>query len=120
MSKRRRIELREAYMQGWYQMDADMLVAACAPGFVFDDPAEPEPVTLDQLPAYMRRWDERTRALGSNNQWRLTNEVREARDGILTDWEWWELLDTPLQGSAIVLTGDEGVILERITYFDRG
>ena len=71
------------------------------------------------LPAYMRRWDERTRALGGNNQWRLSHEVREDKEGILTHWEWWELLDTPLQGAAIVLTGDEGVILERITYFER-
>ena len=35
MSARKRLELREAYMQGWYRMDAGMLVAACAPEFVF-------------------------------------------------------------------------------------
>lgn len=119
MSARQRIELRESYLEGWYQMDADRLVAACAAEFIFDDPAEAEPVTRDQLPAYMQRWDARTRALGGDNQWRLTHEVREDKDGILIHWEWWELLDTPLQGAAIVLTGDEGVILERITYFDR-
>ena len=106
-------------MQGWYQMDAAMLVAACAPDFIFDDPAEPEPVTREQLPDYMQRWDARTRALGGDNQWRLTHEVREDRDDIMTHWEWWKLLGTSLQGAAVVLTGDEGVILERMTYFDR-
>lgn len=119
MSTRQRLELREAYMQGWYQMDAEMLVAACAPEFIFDDPVEPEPVTREWLPAYMLRWDARTRALGGDNRWRLTHEVREDCDGVMTHWEWWELLGTPLQGAAIVLTGDEGVILERITYFER-
>jgi len=119
MTARQRLELREAYMQGWYQMDAKMLVAACAPEFIFDDPAEPEPVTREMLPAYMQRWDERTRALGGNNRWRLTHEVREDRDGVMTHWEWWELFGTPLQGAAVVLTGDNGVILERITYFDQ-
>lgn len=119
MSAERRIQLREAYMQGWYEMKAENLVAVCAPEFIFDDPVEPEPVTRDMLPAYMQRWDERTRALGGSNQWRLTHEVREDNNGILTHWEWWELLDTSLQGAAIVLTGDDGVILERITYFER-
>jgi hypothetical protein len=37
----------------------------------------------------------------------------------LTDWEWWELIDSGLQGAALVLTGNAGVLLERITYFDR-
>ena len=119
MSARQRLELRETYMQGWYQMDAEILVAACAPDFIFDDPAEPEPVTREQLPDYMQRWDARTRALGGDNQWRLTHEVREDRDDIMTHWEWWKLLGTSLQGAAVVLTGDEGVILERMTYFDR-
>ena len=119
MSKLKRIELRESYMQGWYQMDIDMLLASTAPEFIFDDPAEPEAVTRTTLPAYMQRWDSRTRALGGDNQWRLTHESRIDKNGLLTDWEWWELIDSGLQGAALVLTGNAGVLLERITYFDR-
>jgi hypothetical protein len=119
MSKSKRIELRESYMQGWYQMDIEMLLASTAPDFIFDDPAEPEAVTRATLPAYMQRWNRRTRALGGNNQWRLTHESRIDKNGILTDWEWWEVIDSGLQGAALVLTGNAGVLLERITYFDR-
>ena len=119
MSKSQRIELRESYMQGWYQMDIDMLLTSTAPEFIFDDPAEPEAVTRTTLPAYMQRWDSRTRALGGDNQWRLTHESRIDENGILTDWEWWEVIDSGLQGAALVLTCDTGVLLERITYFDR-
>jgi hypothetical protein len=119
MSMSKRIELRENYMQGWYQMDSQMLLASTAPEFIFDDPAEPEAVTRAALPAYMQRWEKRTRALGGNNQWRLTHESRIDKNGVLTDWEWWELIDSGLQGAALVLTGNAGVLFERITYFDR-
>lgn len=117
MSKR--VDFRKNYMQGWYQMDADLLLAATANDFVFDDPVEPEPVQREMLISYMQRWDKRTRALGADNKWILTHEMRNDKNGILIDWEWWEVVGTDLQGAALVLTSDEGVFLERITYFDR-
>jgi hypothetical protein len=67
----------------------------------------------------MQRWDARARAAGGENKWQLTHKFRSDENGILTDWEWWQLLGTDLQGAALVLTADEGVVLERITYFDR-
>ena len=106
-------------MEGWYQMDIDELLATTADNFIFDDPAEPEPVNRDMLQGYMQRWDQRTRAMGGNNQWNLTHHLRQDIDGILTDWLWWELLDTQLQGAGLVLTSNQGVELERITYFCR-
>jgi hypothetical protein len=119
MSKSKRIELREFYMQGWYQMDIDRLLATTASTFIFDDPAEPEPVTRATLADYMQRWDTRVRALGGDNDWRLTHQSRTDDNGILTDWEWWQIVGTPIQGAAVVLTGNDGVQFERITYFDR-
>lgn len=119
MSASNRVKLRNAYMQGWYQMDLDMLLTTTAPEFIFDDPAEPEPVTRDTLPGYMRRWHARMRAAGGDNEWSLTHQSRHDHDSLLTDWEWWQVLGTDFQGAAIVLTANTGVILERITYFDR-
>ncbi len=119
MSIAERVKLRETYIQGWYQMDAEMLLAAIAEDFIFDDPVEPEPVTRQMLPHYMQRWDQRTRALGANNQWIITNNLRQDKDGMLMEWLWWEVVDTRLQGAAVVLTGNKGVVLERIAYFDR-
>ena len=106
-------------MQGWYQMDIDLLLGSTSPEFVFEDPVEEESVDRLNLQAYMWRWDQRMRALGGNNQWHLSHQQRVDKDGILTDWEWWQVLGTEAQGAALVLTGDAGVILERITYFDR-
>ena len=117
MSKR--VELRTRYMQAWYDMNIDQLLATTSEGFIFDDPAEPQPITRAMLETYMHRWDKKTRALGADNQWKLTHELRQDKDGVLTDWEWWEVLDTGLCGAAIVQTGDKGVLFERITYFDR-
>jgi hypothetical protein len=117
MSKR--VEIRARYMQGWYEMNAEELLATTEESFIFDDPVEPEPVTRDTLVGYMHRWDGRTRSLGGDNQWVLRHEVRQDKDGILTDWEWWEVKHTGMCGAAIVLTSDEGVLSETITYFDR-
>ncbi len=119
MSKSKRIELRETYMQGWYQMDIDRLLATTAPEFIFDDPAEPEAVTRATLADYVQRWDIRVLALGGDNEWCLTHQSRIDENGVLTDWEWWQVVGTAIQGAAVVLTGDDGVRLERITYFDR-
>jgi hypothetical protein len=102
-----------------YEMNSEKLLATTAESFIFDDPVEPEPVTQDMLDGYMHRWDERTRSLGGDNQWVLRHEVRQDKDGILTDWEWWEMKNTGMSGAAIVLTSDEGVLSETITYFDR-
>jgi hypothetical protein len=119
MSMSKRLELRQRYIDGWYQMDVDLLLGATAADFIFDDPAEPEPVTRAMLAGYMQRWNRRANRLGGNNQWILTHELRADKDGILTDWEWWEVVDSGLRGAALVLTGDRGVFAERITYFDR-
>ena len=115
----KRVELREKYMRGWYEMNAELLLETTAADFVFDDPAEPVPVKRDNLVDYMHRWDKRTRSLGGNNEWILSLECRQDRNGILTDWEWWELVGSGLCGTAVIQTGDAGVMFERITYFDR-
>ena len=57
--------------------------------------------------------------LGSTNEWTLANEIRQDNKGVLIDWEWWELDNTPLCGMAFVKTRDDGVFMEKITYFDR-
>lgn len=100
-------------------MNAGLLLATTTSDFIFDDPAESTPVTRDGLEAYMHRWDQRTRAQGATNEWVLSLESRQDNDGILTDWEWWELVGSDLSGSAVVQTCDAGVMFERITYFDR-
>jgi hypothetical protein len=114
-----RFELRATYIEGWYELDSAKLLGSTSDDFIFDDPDEPESVTRILLPEYMERWDRKTRAAGSTNKWQLEDEVRQDRDGVLTDWEWWQVVGTDMQGMAIVKTSDAGVFLERITYFRR-
>ena len=114
-----RFEHRATYIAGWYELDEEKLLASTHPDFIFDDPRETAPVNRDELGNYMRRWDNWTRGLGATNTWELSHEVRQDENGLLTDWEWWELVGTDIQGMAFVITGDDGVMLEKITYFDR-
>ncbi|WP_423910266.1 hypothetical protein [Candidatus Spongiihabitans sp.] len=81
--------------------------------------AEPEPVNREGMVDYMLQWDKWTRVDGATNQWILEHEVRADNNGIITDWEWWELVGTDICGMAFVKTSDCGVFLEGITYFDR-
>lgn len=117
MSKR--VELRTRYIQAWYDMNIEELLATTGEDFIFNDPAEPQPVTRAMLEAYMHRWNKRILAQGTEDQWKLSHELRQNKDAVLTDWEWWEVLESGLCGAAIVQTGDKGVLFERITYFDR-
>jgi hypothetical protein len=114
-----RFQKRAEYIEGWYQLDAEKLFANTTRDFIFDDPREPAPVNRDGLVAYMYRWDAWTREKGAGNHWILEDEVRHDSNGILIDWEWWELPGSGIFGMALVKTRDEGVFLERITYFDR-
>jgi hypothetical protein len=112
----KRAELRAMYIAGWYEKDAAKLEQSTRADFQFDDPAEPEPIARDGLAAYMARWDAHA---GGHNDWILQDEVRQDKDGILTDWMWWAVVGTELTGAAMVKTSDEGVFLERIAYFTR-
>jgi hypothetical protein len=112
----KRAELRAQYIAGWYEKDAAKLVQSTRADFQFDDPAEPAPVAREGLAAFMTRWDAHA---GGHNDWILRDEVRQDKDGILTDWMWWAVVGTDLTGAAVVKTSDEGVFLERIAYFTR-
>ena len=100
-------------------MDEQKLISSTTEAFVFEDPREPGPITRHELGNYMRRWDVWTRSEGASNLWKLDYEVRQDKDGFLTDWEWWELAGTDICGMAFVVTSDMGVVVEKITYFDR-
>lgn len=107
---------RTAYIEGWDELDASKLVGAVTDDFAFDDPMESKPITRDSLSDYMRRWDERVKALGGSGEFELSDVVEVDEDGVLVCWEWWRCVGTPLEGAAIVKTSDAGVFSERIVY----
>ncbi len=114
-----RFEYRRDYIEGWETLDADLLVASVTEDFVFDDPAMPELITRVTLADYMVSWSERVTSLGGTGEFELSDVVNHDQDGVLTCWEWWKCVGTPLEGAAIVKTTDDGVQLERIVYHHR-
>jgi hypothetical protein len=111
-----RERLRAEYIAGWYEKDLVKLSGAIRADYIFDDPAESAPFTRQGLEAYMKRWDARAER---KNEWRIEHEARQDTNGILTDWHWWQVVGTNLNGAAVVMTSDEGVFLERIASFKR-
>jgi hypothetical protein len=49
----------------------------------------------------MKRWDARAER---KNEWRIEHEARQDTNGILTDWHWWQVVGTNLNGAAVVMT----------------
>jgi len=98
-------------------MDAGKLLASVADGFVFDDPAEPAPVTKSMLADYMPRWPAKAGALGAGFVFDIVDKVVQDRDGVLLEWYWWRLAGTGVEGSAVIKTTDAGVLSERLTYY---
>ncbi len=115
MSKR--AQLRARYIEGWNTMDAEQLLASVTDDFLFDDPAEPEPVTKAMLAAYMPRWPEKAGALGATFQFDMVDKVVQDEAGVLLEWYWWRLTGTEVEGTAVIKTGDKGVISERLAYY---
>ena len=112
----KRIALRKAYGKGWDTWDADLLISTLAPGFVFDDPEYPEPVTAANIAVYMAGWKDRVLALGGTGELGSRDRVYQDQDGAYVSWHWWSFVGTPFEGSAVTRTTDEGVLYERMTY----
>jgi hypothetical protein len=106
-----------AYVEGWRSMNCALVLGALADGFVFDDPALPEPVTKTTMAEYMSSWEARTKALSGTWRYDNSDEVVQDRDGVLLRWKWWRFTGTGIQGSALTKTTDDGMIYERIAYY---
>jgi hypothetical protein len=117
----------KAYGRGWQLGDAGQILAAAAPGFVCEDPVAGA-IARAEFPAYLDAFKARAVALRASQSASpgkvLTGElmafsdfaVAEARDET-TAWAWWRVPGTSLQGAGLIRIGDDGVRLERMTYF---
>lgn len=108
---------RKAYGTGWDTWDAEILLSSLENGFVFDDPAMPEPVTRENMAAYMMSWRDRVKSLGGTGEIGSRDRVTIDQDGAIISWHWWSFVGTNYQGSAVTRTTDKGVQYERIAYY---
>ncbi len=98
-------------------MDAALLLSTVSEDFLFDDPADPAPVTKAGLVAYMPHWPAKAEALGAAFDFDMSDKSVLDRGGILLEWYWWKLVGTVVEGSAVSRTSDRGVESERVTYY---
>jgi hypothetical protein len=98
-------------------MDAAKLLASVTDDFLFDDPADPGPVTKAMLVDYMPRWPKKARALGAAFEFDIIDKVVRDEGGVLLEWYWWRLTGTDVEGAAVIKTCDDGVMSERLTYY---
>ena len=117
MSESKRLELRQAYANGWDTWDADLLCSSLAEGFYFDDPALENPATAESMPGYMTSWKARVKALGGTGVITSKDRAVQDVDGAYITWHWWGFEGTKYEGSAMTKTTDRGVEYERITYY---
>jgi hypothetical protein len=112
-----RAEKIKAYDEGWDTWNADLVLSSLADGFVFDDPAMPEPVTKANMAEYMAGWEDRVKQLGGTGEIGSRDRVIIDEDGAIVSWDWWSFVGTNYEGSAVIRTTDGGVQYERITYY---
>ncbi len=112
-----REQQRARYIEGWNSMDAETLLASVTEDFFYDDPTEPTRITREMLVAYMPVWPEKAAALGAAFEFDMLDKVVQDRNGLLTEWYWWQLCGTDVEGSAVIKTCDRGVMWEKLTYF---
>lgn len=115
MSKR--AEHRARYIEGWNTMDAEKLLMSVTDDFIFDDPADPSPVTKAGLAAYLPSWPEKAGLLGAEFDFEIVDRVVADEGGVLLEWYWWRLTGTDVAGSAVIKTSDQGVMSERLAYY---
>jgi len=113
----KRLTHRARYIDGWNTMDAAKLMASITDDFIFDDPADPGPITKATLVDYMPVWPNKTAALGAQFTFEIIDKTVQDHEGVLLEWYWWRLIGTTVEGSAVIKTSDDGVISERLTYY---
>ena len=106
----------EAYVEGWRRWDPDLAASAVAPGFVFDDPAWPEPVTTANLADCMAHWRACVTALGGSGEVERRDEFVHDDNGDHVRSHWWCFTGTPFQGAAVMRVNDDGIIYERVAH----
>ena len=109
------------YAEGWTKGDAQIIAGSLADNYQLDDPnaGKIDKQGFAEYLAGMWQSVEGIRGKTSDSLIELTEIVTQEEQGVLTAWAWWTVPGTPLQGSALIKVGDQGVISERLCYFTK-
>ena len=94
--------------------------AAVRENYILDDPAVGQ-VSRDGFEAYFadlsRRLDVVRGGPAGDKFLELANVVTSDEGDTLTAWCWWSYVDTPIQGSGLIVVDGGGVVSERLAYY---
>lgn len=106
----------DRWLEGWRKGDAAMVLSTVTDDFVHDDAVDGR-FTGEEFAAYVEQlFATENTAEGYET---ITDVVTQEQDGVETTWGWWRTLATPLEGAGLVKTREDGVFLERVTYYSR-
>ncbi len=113
----RRLEMLKEYQAGVRAMDPARAMAVAAPSFRFVDGALDYPVTRETFSDYLLGWETRMQSIGGTGRYEVSDELEQDLPEFLLRWGWWKFLGTEIEGSALVKVSDEGVLYEKIAYY---
>jgi hypothetical protein len=109
------------YAEGWSKGDSQIIVGSLADNYQLDDP-NAGTINKQGFADYLAgMWQvvEGIRGKTDDPLIELTEIITQEDGGILTAWAWWTVPGTPIQGSALIKVGDQGVISERLCYYTK-
>ena len=115
-------KLIETYLKGWELGDGELSLSATADSFYYDDPNTgriPRDDFVDFVADFKRAAIEMGADENASPFLHYTDIVIKDDESPATVWCWWQANGTPLQGSAVIKVGEQGVLNERIAYFSR-
>ncbi len=107
--------LLDTYLRGWAEADADLILRATAPDFLFDDPLVGR-FARTSLPRYFTLLHERFARAGAMKR----RDVAFILSGPIIDTLglqfWREAPGIGLTGTSEIVVGPRGIVAERIAY----
>ena len=115
-------EIIETYLKGWELGDGELSLSVTAEDFYYDDPNTGR-IQRHQFVEFVNDFKRAAVEMGGDKN---ANPFLEYRDIVIKDevlpatvWCWWRACGTELQGSALVMVDEQGVLSERIAYFTK-
>ena len=106
----------EMWLEGWRRGDAQMILAATADDFVYDDPIDGRFSRAEFADYLAELFPSAAGPLSSSEGFETTSDVVvQERDGEETAWGWWKA--PPFEGAGLIKARPDGVYLEKVAYY---
>ena len=115
-------DIIQTYLTGWKLGDGELSLSATAEDFYYDDPNTGRIKRADFV-EFVNDFKSAAVEMGAEKN---AKPFLDYCDTVIKDdelpatvWCWWQACGTSLQGSAVIIVGESGVLSERIAYFSK-